>query len=170
MNTITRSRPTAPSRARQNWRATVLVVPALLFALTACTSGGSPDTGSTPGGSTAGQPSTDAEFSAARDAYDLKLAECFRDQGLDVKDPQPGEGITESSPELQEAYPICAAEIGDPPSSAGVEISPEDQEKNLQQAKCLRAKGYDIQEPTSTDPGFIPAEVSEEDFEECRTS
>ena len=39
---------------------------------------------------------SDAAFQAARDAYDLELAQCLRDKGLDVKDPQPGQGIQES--------------------------------------------------------------------------
>lgn len=110
---------------------------------------------------------TEAEFSAARDEYDRKLAQCFRDKGLDVKDPQPGEGITEYTDEIQEAYPACTAEIGDPPTNAGMKISPEDLEKLLERAKCLREKGYDIQEPTADDPGFIGAEVTTEDFEAC---
>ncbi|MFB2580846.1 hypothetical protein ACEXQD_06315 [Herbiconiux sp. P15] len=171
MNTLTSPRPTRQTRRRPTWRVTLLAAPALLLALTGCVAGGSSDAASSPG-STGGadQPITEAEFSAARDAYDRKLAECLRDQGLDVKDPQPGEGITEDSPEIRAAYPACAAEIGDPPSSAGIEISPEDLDKLLEQAECLRKAGYDIQEPTTTDPGFIPAEVSEEDFETCRVA
>jgi hypothetical protein len=165
-----RSLPLTASRPRKPWLATLLVAPALLLALSGCASEGPSDSASTPdsGGGAAAQPSTDAEFSAARDAYDRKLAECFRKQGLDVKDPLPGKGITEYSPEIEAAYPACAAEIGDPPSAEGVTLSNEDLEKLLDQAECLREKGYDIQEPTSTDPGFIPAEVSDEDFETCR--
>ncbi|MFB2586695.1 hypothetical protein [Herbiconiux liukaitaii] len=174
MNTLTSPRPSTPTRTRRTWRVTLLAAPALLLALTGCVAGGSSDAASSPGSAegtgSAEQPMTEAEFSAARDAYDRKLAECLRDQGLDVKDPQPGEGITEDSPEIRAAYPACAAEIGDPPSSAGIEISPEDLDKLLEQAECLRKAGYDIQEPTTTDPGFIPAEVSEEDFETCRVA
>jgi hypothetical protein len=121
-------------------------------------------------GTSAEQPATDAEFSAARDAYDRKLAQCFRDRGLDVKDPLPGGGIVEDTPEIRDAYPGCAEEIGDPPTNAGMTLTPEQLDELLERAKCLRDKGYDIQEPTTTDPGFIPAEVSDEDFEICENA
>jgi hypothetical protein len=168
MKTTTRQAMTS-----RKWLATLLATPVLLIALAGCTPGApdAADPGQGSGsGSSAGQPTTDAEFSAARDEYDRKLAECFRDQGLDVKDPLPGVGITEDTPELRAAFPGCTAEIGDPPSSAGIQASPEDVEKALAQAECLRELGYEIQEPTADDIGFIPAEVTDEDFETCRTS
>ena len=154
------------AHSRRPWLAMVLAGSALALALSGCTSAGSPD--GTPSSSGASeQPLTEAEFSAARDEYDRKLAQCFRDKGLDVKDPQPGEGITEYTDEIQEAFPACTAEIGDPPTNAGMKISPEDLDKLLERATCLREKGYDIQEPTIDDPGFIGAEVTDEDFEAC---
>jgi hypothetical protein len=165
MTITTRPRP---SRARRAWFTTLMATPALVLALTGCTGGGDAEPDTSTGGSGAGQPTSEAEFSAARDAYDRELAQCFRDQGLDVKDPKPGEGITESSPEIQEAYPACAAEIGDPPSASGLTITPDVLENLLERATCLREKGYDIQEPTTTDPGFIPAEVTAEDFDTCQ--
>jgi hypothetical protein len=167
MTITTHSHRTAPLRARRPWLTIVLAGSALALALSGCTSAGTTDGGSNSHGGASGQPSTEAEFSAARDAYDLKLAECFRDHGLDVKDPLPGKGITEDTPEIREAYPACAEEIGDPPTNAGMKISPEDLEKLLERAKCLREKGYEIQEPTADDPGFIGAEVTDEDFEAC---
>lgn len=100
---------------------------------------------------------------------DRRLADCLRGQGLEVKDPLPGKGITEDTPEIREAFPACAAEIGDPPSSGGVSLTSEQLTQLLERAKCLRDKGYEITEPTSADSGFIPAEVSDEDFEKCRT-
>jgi hypothetical protein len=169
--TIT-TRTTSKPGARRSWIVTLLATPLLLVAIAGCAPG-APDPanqGEGGSGSGAGQPTTDAEFSAARDEYDRKLAECFRDQGLDVKDPLPGVGITEDSPELRAAFPGCTAEIGDPPTSAGVQASPEDLEKALAQAECLRELGYEIQEPTADDIGFIPADVTDEDFETCRTS
>jgi hypothetical protein len=172
MNSTTRPRIIASSRARRAWFATFLAAPALVLALTGCTLGGSdaaaPGSGSSTG-TAADQPGTDAEFKTARDAYDRKLAECFRDQGLDVKDPLPGEGIAEDTPEVRDAYPTCAAEIGDPPSSAGVTLTAEELDKLLDRASCLRDLGYEIQEPTATNPGFVGGEVTEEDFETCHT-
>ena len=158
------------TRARRTRLAPAMVLPALLLALAACTSGPDP-TGpaATSGGTSAGQPGTDAEVSTARDDYDRRLAECFRAHGLDVQDPQPGQGITEDSPELRDAYPGCVTEIGEPPSSEGRTFAAEDVARALDQARCLRELGYEIQEPTADDIGFVPAEVTEEDFETCRT-
>ena len=169
MNITTHTRPTTRTPFLPVWARTLLVAPVLMLALAGCTSG-APDgaTTSPDGGAASAQPGSDAELSAARDAYDRKLAECFRAQGLDVKDPLPGQGITEDSPEIQEAYPACAAEIGDPPSNAGMKLSPEDLYALLERAKCLREMGYEIQEPAADDPGFIPAEVTEEDFDTCQ--
>ncbi|GAB3604965.1 hypothetical protein GCM10027413_03740 [Conyzicola nivalis] len=173
MKTTTRSPLTEKARARRSWLVTLLATPALVIALAGCASA-SPDAADQGQGNGSGgaaqQPTTNAEFEAARDAYDLKLAQCLRDQGLDVKDPLPGVGISEDSPEIREAFPTCSAEIGDPPSSAGIQATPEDLEKALAQAECLREMGYEIQEPTADDIGFIPAEVTNEDFETCRTS
>jgi len=170
MNRLTSSRPTDQSNRRPRLMS-LLATPILLIALAGCSTAASYDTDSGKGGaadSSAGQPTTEAEFSAARDAYDLKLAQCFRDKGLDVKDPLPGVGITESSPEIQAAFPACSEEIGDPPTSENVKATPEDVAKALAQAECLRELGYEVQEPTLDDIGFIPAEVTAEDFEQCR--
>lgn len=165
MNTTTRPTPT---RSRRFWLATLMATPALVLALAGCSMGGTDAAGS--GGGSAGSSATDAEFTAARDAYDRKLAQCLRDQGLDVKDPLPGGGIVEDTPEIRAAYPACTDEIGDPPTNAGMTLTPDELDELLERAKCLRDKGYDIQEPTTTDPGFIPAEVSDEDFEICENA
>ncbi len=171
MMTFTHSQQTNRTGGRHNWRVTLLAAPLLLLALAGCSSSGAAPVSPAPGSSSssggAGQPTTEAEFSAARDAYDLKLAQCFRDLGLDVADPKPGEGITDDNPEIQAAYPECSAKIGDPPSNKGLTIDSEMLAKLLVRANCLRDLGYDIKEPTSTDPGFIGAEVGPKDFETC---
>ncbi len=166
MLTLIHSQQTNRTGGRHHWRVTLLAAPLLLLALAGCSSSGAAPVSPTPGGA-ADQPTTQAEFSAARDAYDLKLAQCFRDMGLDVKDPKPGEGITEYSPEIQAAFPKCSTEIGDPPSNKGLTIDAEQLAKLLVQANCLRDLGYDIKEPTSKDAGFIPAEVTDKDLETC---
>jgi hypothetical protein len=169
MDTIRHARPTISTRSTRSWILTLLAAPALMLALAGCTTGSSGDTDPTPtGGGASSQSGSDTEMSATRDAYDRKLAECFRAQGLDVKDPLPGKGITEDGPEIQEAYPACAAEIGDPPSNAGQKLTPDELALLLERAKCLRELGNEVQEPTLDDPGFISAEVSEEDFEKCQ--
>jgi hypothetical protein len=171
MQISTRPRLTVQATNRRARLMRLLATPVLLIALAGCATSApdatDPSQGGGAGGSTE-QPTTEAEFAAARDAYDLKLAQCFRDKGLDVKDPLPGVGITENNPEIQAAFPECAEEIGDPPTSENVKATPEDVARALAQAECLRELGYEIQEPTLDDIGFIPAEVTAEDFDTCR--
>jgi hypothetical protein len=148
---------------------------AAALALADCGSTADPQSGAgSPSSSAAGSGSSsraqsDARFTKARDAYDLKLARCLRAAGADVKDPQPGKGITETGPEIQAAYPGCARKIGDPPTyKPSAAQKAEDLKAQRAQARCLRGRGYDIPDPTPDSPGFVPGEVSEADFETCR--
>lgn len=151
------------SRSPRTWLGALLAAPVLAIVLAGCTpSVSSP----TPVDDGAGQGAV-ADSSAARDAYDLELAECLRAQGLDVKDPLPGKGIVEDTPEIREAFPACSAEIGDPPAGMTGPLTNEQLTGLLERAKCLREKGYEIEEPTADNPGFIPAEVSEADYDAC---
>ena len=147
-----------------------LFAPTLILAAVACSSTPTTTPEPTPSTATSTSPGLKGDaFTAAYHEYDLKLAQCFRDQGLDIADP-PADGYLDADgPEFQEAFPTCSARIGNPPVR---EITQSDRveglEKNLQQVSCLREKGYDLVEPTLEDPGFIPAEVTEEDFDACR--
>ncbi|WP_120338740.1 hypothetical protein [Cryobacterium soli] len=110
---------------------------------------------------------SDAAFQAARDAYDLKLAQCLRDKGLDVKDPQPGQGIQESSPEINEAASTCMREIGDPPTAASSMSDAETLTLQLKWADCFRQAGFGVSEPTSGQAFVIPNDASDEVVAAC---
>lgn len=155
-------------RSRRTTLALLLGATTLLSALTACTAPAANPAPSATSSTSSGL--TGDAYTAAYHEYELQLAQCFRDQGLDVADP-PADGFLDTSrPDLQAAFATCAAEIGDPPVQ---EVSQDERvealEQNLERAECLREKGYDIVEPTLEDPGFVPAEVTDEDFEACRT-
>ncbi|MDI6022709.1 hypothetical protein QBL02_04030 [Leucobacter sp. UT-8R-CII-1-4] len=110
---------------------------------------------------------TDENFSAERDKYDLKLAGCLRDKGFDVKDPRPGEGITEDSPEIREAASVCMAELGDPPTPAIKPGSPEYEKQQRAFISCLRERGNDVTEPKQDEALSIPESVTDEDLAAC---
>lgn len=118
----------------------------------------------------AGQPNqvSESEFSSARDAYDLKLAGCLREKGHDVKDPKPGEGIQESSAEINAAASECMAEIGDPPTVApSKQEAAKQRQRLLDQVKCLREKGYEVEDPGSEMAFTIPEDAKQEDVDAC---
>lgn len=111
---------------------------------------------------------SEQNFSAARDAYDVKLAGCLRGKGLDVKDPAPGQGIQESSPEINAAASKCMAELGDPPTVAPSKADQAEGRKLLlEQTRCLREKGYDVEDPGPEMALTIPEDATQEDVDAC---
>jgi hypothetical protein len=135
------------------------------ISLTACGAGEDP---AAP--QSGGQPNqvSDSDFSSARDAYDLKLAGCLREKGFDVKDPAPGQGIQEASPEINAAASKCMAELGDPPSVApSKEQEAEQREAQLKQTACLREKGYEVEDPSPNTPLSVPENVTQKDLDTC---
>jgi hypothetical protein len=138
---------------------------AILIALAGCAApAGSSRPTSTSGGEGA---VSDSDFQAARDAYDLKLAQCLRDKGLDVKDPQPGQGIQESSAEINEAASTCMSEIGDPPVPASSLSDAEILSAYLTWADCFREAGFDVTEPVSGQAFVVPEDASAEVTAAC---
>jgi hypothetical protein len=140
---------------------------AILLTLAGCSAPA--DSGNAPGasGGSGGSSASDAEFSAARDAYDLKLAQCLRDSGLDVKDPQPGQGIQESSEEINAAASICMKELGDPPVSESPMDDSEILATHLTWASCFRELGYEVEEPVTGQAFVSPADATDEDYAAC---
>ena len=151
-------------RIRRSKIAALLAVPALVLMLAACASEGA--TSEAPPASE-GAPLSEAEFEAARDAYDMKVAQCLRDKGFDVKDPQPGEGIVEDLPGINEAGAECYAELGDPPTAGEKLTDAEQMDSMIKTVECLREKGYDVPDPT-IDTGIRGTEtVPESDLAIC---
>ncbi|MEY2848797.1 MAG: hypothetical protein RI885_1462 [Actinomycetota bacterium] len=148
----------------------LLAIPLLAVALSGCTA---TSADSTVSPSTESSPSTvasDADYQAAYRDWDLKLAQCLRDAGLEAEDPAPGEFFEQDLPEYQEAIPGCLDEIGDPPIREVTEAEKAEGIKDgIRLIDCLQGKGYDLPDPTLENPAFVPAEVTPEDFEACRT-
>lgn len=138
-----------------------------MLMLTGCTPG-TPNAGTSS--SSSAQGASAAERDSARDAYDVKLAQCLRSKGLDVKDPQPGQGIQENSPEIRAGASECMGEIGDPPTA---NLTAEDKKiidaTYLKTAKCFRERGYDAPDPAPNQAFAIPEGASDTDIAACVT-
>lgn len=84
----------------------------------------------------------------------LKYADCMRDHGVQMDDPEPGGGISIdaeglSPEEVQAAEEDCAdlreQALGEP---EGGGISEEQKQRILDQVACMRERGYDVPDPT----------------------
>jgi hypothetical protein len=138
--------------------ASALALAALVVVLAgACSkSSGGPDVASvgTPAG-TGATPSASA--SADRTDQLRAFAQCMRDQGVDVKDPQAGagigglagmgDGIDANDPKVQAAFTACQSKLpngGQPPK-----LNPQQVALYLQFAACMRDNGVDLPDPSA---------------------
>lgn len=135
----------------------------LLTALAAC--GSEPDPTSLPdaaGATSDGASPDDAAESGDADAAGdlsrddalLKFAQCMREHGVDMPDPEPGGGIRLNGQGLSEEQMRAAEEacqqwmdLAMPEDGAGPQMAPEDKEAMLALAQCMRDKGYDFPDP-----------------------
>ena len=142
--------------------AAALAVPLLLTALTAC--GADDETPAADGGE--GTSSTQTF-----DDYQLALAECLRDQGVDMPDPdEDGSIAMQQGDGMIEAAEACRTELGEPPADpdAGPVKSDEEQRAEwIEIAGCFREKGYDTPDPGPGESLSVPLDAPDEVFEEC---
>ncbi|MEV6109613.1 hypothetical protein AB0M28_33635 [Streptomyces sp. NPDC051940] len=130
---------------RTRTRAALALLPlATALALTACAKDGGDNGVASANGSKKGSPS--ASPSLSRDEQVLRYARCLRENGVDVADPKPGEGIqlsatTPAEKEKQDkALEACRAFAGAPPSE---EDNAEEREDMLKYAACMRDNGVE---------------------------
>jgi hypothetical protein len=96
----------------------------------------------------------------SREEAGLRFAECMREHGIDVPDPQPGEaGIQIGGPDgadnpppgdpaFQDAFEACEDELGDAgPADLSAEERQEIEDGVLEFAQCMREHGIDIPDP-----------------------
>ncbi|PRX98086.1 hypothetical protein [Allonocardiopsis opalescens] len=141
-----------PITIRPAARAALAAVPALLAGLLLASCGG----GAEGSGAEAGPSAASGE-----DAL-LAYAQCMRDQGVEMPDPEPGEpaslyeGVDQDSPAFTAADEACAEHL------AGVvqerqNTDPEEEQQNndelLAIAECLREQGIDVPDPVPGQEG-----------------
>ena len=119
------------------------------------------------GGQTGGGPVSDADFEDAMLAY----SECMREQGIDMPDPQVSEeemtmeddgGIPLDMEKFEAAEEACGHHmeeaIGDVPALSPEEVAELD-DQLLAMTKCMRARGYDMPDPTTDASGGITMDM-----------
>ena len=110
-----------------------------------------------------GSSSSAADDEAAREEAQLEFAQCMREHGVDMEDPQPGQGglviggvskkggdsgeKSLTDPATDEAMAACGEILED----AAPELSPEEEEERKEQAlafaQCMREHGVDMPDP-----------------------
>jgi hypothetical protein len=166
---------------------------ALLLSLTAVACGDNGDTADdsalpTAAGATSESPDGTDAGDADLDPEDamLKYAQCMREHGVDMPDPEPGGGISISGDglsreQMQAAESACQKWMDmAEPEDGGHELTEEEKQSFLDMAACMRERGYDFPDP-EFDGGRVtqkiekPAEGApgpddpafQDDMEEC---
>jgi len=152
----------------------LLVIPAILFALSACapSAAGSGDTGAGGAGGGGGG-SEKSELTQ----WGFDYAECMRGEGIDMPDPEDsGRGMTmklgsgEDAEAMQAAGEKCRDELGDPPPMSAEEQAEADEAMlkwGREAAECYRENGYDMEDPKAGEMPEFPADAPEEVQQEC---
>ncbi|MBK1783858.1 hypothetical protein [Prauserella cavernicola] len=121
--------------------------PLLIALLSGCGGGSGDDASSTGGQSGSQEPSASASF----EDYQLDLAQCMRDQGIDMPDPSGGSVELKGgdSAALQQAMETCREKLGPPPAPDGGPALTDDEryEQQLESAKCFRDNGIEVPDP-----------------------
>lgn len=110
---------------------------------------GDPDVASADGASSTPAPSGSPSSTPAEGDL-LKFAQCMRDNGVDVPDPDPAKGlaglgkIDRDDPDFKAAMTKCKPYLS---SLGGDPSSPEYQAQLLAFAQCMRANGADVPDP-----------------------
>lgn len=137
----------------RKWRVGGLVLAgAVLVALGGCGSSAEPPGVATIDG-VAAQASPGPSSTGDRDEQLRQFAQCMRDHGVDVADPQPGSvggglvgsGLDPNDPQVSAAYTACRSKLpggGEPPK-----LDPEQVKAYEAFAGCMRDNGVDLPDP-----------------------
>lgn len=130
---------------------------ALLGSLAACGDGGdNADDSALPtaaGASSDAPDGSDADANLDPEDAMLKYAQCMREHGVDMPDPEPGGGISINgeglSREQMEAAESACQKWMDlaEPDDGGQELSEEEKQSFLDMAACMRDRGYNFPDP-----------------------
>ncbi|MEV6969466.1 hypothetical protein AB0M47_30575 [Hamadaea sp. NPDC051192] len=129
--------------------ATASVPIALLFALSGCGKSGNTDNGvASVGGTASASPSASKTRSAAEEQERaLKFAQCMREHGVDMPDPEIKDGKIQMRINAQPGTDVDAAQKAckdyAPDGGPGGKPDAEMQKKQLDYAKCMRENGVE---------------------------
>lgn len=144
---------------------------ALAFVVSGC-SPSEPAAPSTPASAAQGGSGAQGGSDHAFVEWQLKLAACVREHGVDFPDPTSAAGQDFSLPDDMDAFlaasEACQAEIGPPPATHG--RSPEQiLERDLAFAACLRENGILVDDPKLGESVRIPDGAPGTVVEQCFT-
>jgi hypothetical protein len=161
-------------RIRRPVQVAVLSVIALsALSLTACSGKGAADTGVASGGGTPA-PSESASANAPTNGQDaqLKFAQCMRENGVNIPDPQPGQPLRITDPNASQATMEAATKKCQPLLQAGGgPINPNDpavQDAMVKFTQCMRAHGVDIPDPGPNGQMQIPNGTAQDKLQQAQ--
>lgn len=133
----------------------LFVLPAMLaLALTGCGTPAEGDQVATAGGANGAEPTASTSAVPVNDAdRQLKFAQCMRENGVDMPDPDPAEkgrvriGGGDDPGKAQAAMEKCRQFL--PGGGEGRKLNPEQAEQMREMARCMRENGV----PNFPDPG-----------------
>jgi hypothetical protein len=109
---------------------------------------------------TAAEEPTDAATETSPEEASLAYAECMRENGIDMPDPEAegdtisqrlGEDVDPHSEKFRRADERCRTHLEDIVQDSMDDVSPEErerlQEQMLELAECMREQGYDMPDP-----------------------
>jgi len=101
------------------------------------------------------------------DDYLLEMAQCMRDKGIDVSDPDANGNI--QFPETDAAYAAaeeCQQIVGPAPGTEDLS-NPETQQDLVQAAQCLRDAGYDVPDPEADKGLQLNGDIPQDVMNKC---
>ncbi|WP_248964515.1 hypothetical protein [Sphaerisporangium perillae] len=133
----------------------LLAVPVLALALAACGAKAGDGGVASVGGGTAG-PAASSSSSAPADKGEaaLKFAQCMREHGVDMPDPEPNGGVAiQQRPgeeqKVQKAQEACKQFLQAAVGEKGKGLDPQKQDMLVKLAQCMRQHGIDMPDPTA---------------------
>jgi hypothetical protein len=125
----------------------------LLGIATGCAQAEAPGVATAGGAALASEATASAPASGDREDQMRAFAQCMRDHGVDVPDPQPGAGpgggmalnLNPDDPTFRAAFEACRSKLpnnGEPPR-----LNAEQLEQYRQFAACMREHGVDVPDP-----------------------
>ncbi|MGW0483055.1 hypothetical protein [Nonomuraea sp. NPDC003214] len=133
---------------------TLGVIAVLALSLTAC--GADAGAGDGVASVSGGQSTTSAQPSLDPGAQGVKWAQCMRENGIDIEDPQPGQGVKMTmGPGSKEAMDKAQKACEDlrPKGGMGGNGNPQGAEKLRKLAQCMRDNG--VEEFPDPDGGML---------------
>jgi hypothetical protein len=159
-----------PPRTGPRLMGALLLSATLALAFSACASGSSSDSAhektSSSSGSAAGTTSHD---------WMLALADCVRDQGIEVSDPNEDGALvmqgSQNKSSTSSAFATCEEKLGPGPEPSEAEDKAREAESlelSREAAACFRENGYDMADPSASDPQLhFPSDAPDSVQAEC---